>query len=86
VVLRRFDGVRVVGVISLAGDVGAPVLERVLIGDVVDLRTLGHGKTRIVLPKDITEDLHGFQKLGGAPMLVADGEDRVIDGCDSQMM
>src|SRR5260370_5918557 len=56
--LRRLDIIRVIGVVSLAGDVDPPVLAFILIRGVVDLRTFGDSEARIVLQKDLAEDLH----------------------------
>jgi hypothetical protein len=45
----------------------------------VDLRTFGDGEARIVLQKDLVEDLHRFQKLRGLQLLAADRNHGVVE-------
>ena len=73
------DIVRVIGVVSLAGDVDAPILQFLLIGDVVDLRTFGDREAGILLQKDLAEDLHRLKKLWSVQPLVADRNHRVVE-------
>src|SRR6266478_1333126 len=63
VAFGRFGVVGVVCVIALARDVSPAILEPVLVGDVVDHWTFRYLETRIVLRKDVPEQLHRLQKF-----------------------
>jgi hypothetical protein len=45
----------------------------------VDHWTFWHLETRIVLRKDVSEELYRLQKFVRAQVLIADDQDRVID-------
>ena len=68
-----------IGMVTLAGNVDAPILQFLLIGDVVDLRTFRDREARIMLRKDLAEDLHRLEKLWSVEALVADRNHRVVE-------
>jgi hypothetical protein len=74
----RLGIVGMVGMITLSGDVHPPILQLVLIGDVMDGRTFRDPEAGIVLREDFSEEFHRLQKLRRAEVLIANGEHRVI--------
>ena len=77
--LGRPRVVRMVGVPALAGDVAAAVGEAVLVGEVMDLRTLRQRKARVVLVEDLAEQRHGLQELRRREALAADRQNVMAD-------
>src|SRR5215471_17506904 len=57
--LGRDGVVGVIGVIALARDVDAPVLQLVLIGDVMHQWAFRNGKSRVVLRENLAEEAVG---------------------------
>ncbi len=77
--LRRFGGIRVIGVVALARNVALAVRVEVLVGDVVDLRTIRQRKARVVLREHLAEQLHRIEQLRRRQMLIAEHQHRVLD-------
>ena len=77
--LWRAGGIRVVGVIAFARNVTSAVGIEILVRDVVDERTLGQGKARIVLWEGLAEQADCLEQLLGRQMLVAKHQHRTID-------